>query len=277
MANDDVAALYREPIEGFIAARDALAARLRERGLSEEAAAAKALRKPTVPAWAVDQLAHRDPKGIGQLLDAGAEVRAAQQATLSSARNAERLRRATAERRKLIAGLVSSAGDALRRSGREPAAHTEAIASTLEAASVDPELGDRLRAGTLDRQASGTSGFGDVFGLRLAPQPEERDEPVAGPRGSKAPKTGRTDPAPTPAQVGRLRRDRDAAAREAQKTREAADALAERVAAAGSRLRELEERHREARTRAAKADSAAARARAAFEKAEASLGTEQPG
>ena len=143
---------------------------------------------------------------------------------------------------------------------------------------MDPELGDRLRAGTLDRQASGTTGFGDVFGLRLSPPPEDRDEPgVPGSRGSKAPKTGRTDPAATPAQVGRLRRDRDAAAREAQKTREAADALAERVAAAGSRLRELEERHREARTRAAKADSAAARARAAFEKAEASLGTERPG
>jgi hypothetical protein len=270
MANDEMAALYREPIEGFIAARDALAARLRERGRAEEAAAVKALRKPTVPAWAVDQLAHRDPKGIGRLLDAGAEIRAAQQATLSSARSAERLRRATTERRTVIAGLVSSAGDALRRSGREPAGHTEAIASTLEAASVDPELGERLRAGTLDRQASTTSGFGDLFGLRLAPEPEERDEPaVPGPRGSKPAKAARGGPAPTPAQVGRLRRDRDAAAREALRTREAVDALAERVAAAESRLRELEERHREARTRAAQADTAAARARVAFDKAAA--------
>jgi hypothetical protein len=268
LPTDDVAALYREPIDGFIPARDALAARLRERDRAEEAASVKALRKPTVPAWAVDQLAHQDPEGIGQLLDAGAEIRAAQQATLSSARSAERLRRATAERRTVIARLVSSASDGLRRSGREPASHTEAIASTLEAASVDPELGDRLRAGTLDHQASATSGFGDVFGLHLAPQPDEGDEPGRAGRGRSEPaKVRKGGPAHTPAQVGKLRRDRDAAAREADRTREAADALAERVGAAESRLRELEERHREARTRAARAETAAAHARAAFDKA----------
>jgi hypothetical protein len=260
MANDDVAALYRQPIEGFIAARDALVAQLRERGHAEDAASVKALRKPTVPAWAIDQLAHLDPAGIAQLLDAGAEVRAAQQATLSSARSAERLRHATAERRTVIARLVSSAEDALRRSGREPASHTEAIASTLEAASVDPELGDRVRAGTLDRQASATSGFGDVFGLHVA----TGGEPDAG--APRVPAKAEAK-APSQAELGKLRRDRDAAAREAVRTQEAADTLAERVAAAEARLRELEARHGEARARAAQAETAAARARAAFDRA----------
>src|SRR5437870_3946050 len=116
MSDDDpVPALYREPIEGFIAARDALAARLRE----------------DRPAGAVDQLATRDPHGLRQLLDAGAEVRAAQQAALSSGRNADRLRSATLERRAVVARLTAVAEEVLRAAGRDPSGHLEPISATL--------------------------------------------------------------------------------------------------------------------------------------------------
>ena len=51
---DTAAALFRDTPERFIAARDALVARLREEGRTTEAAIVKALRKPTVVAWALD-------------------------------------------------------------------------------------------------------------------------------------------------------------------------------------------------------------------------------
>jgi hypothetical protein len=263
----DVATLYRAPIEGFIAARDSLAARLREDGRADEAAAVKALRKPTVPAWAIDQLAHADAKGVGELLEAGAEVHAAQQATLTSPRAAERLRAATTARRAVIARLVAAAEEVLRRSDRDPTSHVEAIAATLEAASADPELGDLLRAGTLDRPAVATGGFGDVLGLRLAPEPGEG---ASSSRRTAKARGGAREAADDPAgrvEAGRLRRDRDAAAREARRSREAADALGERLAAAEDRLRELRERFDEARGRAMEAETAEARAQAALDRA----------
>ena len=80
--------LYRGAPESFIAARDAQVERLRADGHGDDAAAVKALRKPTVVAWALNQLAVRDPDGMRALLEAGGEVRAAQQAALSSKRGA---------------------------------------------------------------------------------------------------------------------------------------------------------------------------------------------
>lgn len=261
MSDDDpVPALYREPIERFTAARDALAARLRE-DRPAEAAAVKALRKPTVPAWAVDQLATRDPQGLRQLLDAGAEVRAAQQAALSSGRNADRLRSATLERRAVVTRLTAVAEEVLRAAGRDPSGHLEPISATLEAASADPELGARVLTGTLDRPATAATGLGDVFGLRVAPEPEQR--PTRSP--SRLPT--RRDPDASAAEIGRLRRDRDAAAKEARRTRDAAGTLAERSDAAEARLRELRDRQVQAEARALEAETSAARAQAALDRA----------
>ena len=107
---DEAASLFRESPEAFIAARDALASRLREDGRGDDAATVKALRKPTVVAWALNQLSDRDPDGVRALVAAGAEVRAAQQAALSSKRGAaERLRSAGAARREAVGTLSSSA------------------------------------------------------------------------------------------------------------------------------------------------------------------------
>src|SRR5207247_10623272 len=101
-----------------VAARGSLADRLRETGQGEHAAVVKALRKPPVPAWAVNRLSDRDPKSIAALLDAGAEVRAAQQAALSSSRHADRLREATTARREVVSGLTRLADGFLREAGR---------------------------------------------------------------------------------------------------------------------------------------------------------------
>jgi hypothetical protein len=74
---DDAVALFRVRPEGFVVARDELVAELRAQGRDDDAASVKALRKPTLALWALNQLADRDPEGVGELLDAGRELRAA--------------------------------------------------------------------------------------------------------------------------------------------------------------------------------------------------------
>jgi hypothetical protein len=251
--DDRLRALYREPPEGFIAARDALVKELKSAGRADEAARAKALRKPTVSAWAVDQVSHRDPAAVQELLDAGAEVRAAQQATMSSPANADRLREAGAARRRVVMTLVNRAADVLTESGRSPVAHVEEIRATLESASVDAELGERVRAGSIDRPVHAPATFGDVFGLHAVAG--EVDDPAT----ERAEGRPKADEA-SGRERARLRRDAATAARTARRARETADRLASEVESMRARLEELTERHAAAESQALEAELLARRA-----------------
>jgi hypothetical protein len=259
--DDEIASLYRGAPEDFIAARNALARTLE----GDEAARVKALRKPTVPAWAVDQLAARDQKGVDALVDAGTSLRAAQQAAMSSRAHADRLRDATTTRRAAIAHLVDQAAGALRDAGRSPDPHREDIAATLEAASVDPDLAARLSAGTLDRALSPASaGFGDVTGLHAVPDATGDDRK---PSGAGGPSGGGATERDRRAELTRLQRDRDVADRRAARLREDADRVHDRITGMQTRL-EAERKKlsvAEAQARGAAAD--AKRAAAAVDRA----------
>ena len=63
--------------------RDERAKALRKEGDRDEADAVKALRKPTLAAWALNQLARRQPKEVERLLAAGEELRSAQEELLA--------------------------------------------------------------------------------------------------------------------------------------------------------------------------------------------------
>jgi hypothetical protein len=269
---DDAAALYREPPETFIQARNALATQLRERDRPDQAAAVKALRKPTVPAWALNQLADRDPDGVRGLLDAGAELRAAQQAAVSSDRSSKRLREATEARRGAVARLVLVAERVFDDSGRAAGGHLDEVRAALETASVDEEAGERLRAGTFERPPEAASGFGDVFGLTLV-EGDEDDSSKTGRAPSKGTARSRskatTPPAAEPrailrAEVAKLRRDRDAALRKATTLRGRADAFTRELAGTQERLVKIRAKH-------ADADAAAAAQEAEADRAERAL------
>ena len=75
--------LYALPPGEFTRARDERAKALRKEGKREEADAVKALRKPTVAAWALNQLARRRAKDVERLLTAGEKLRAAQEELLA--------------------------------------------------------------------------------------------------------------------------------------------------------------------------------------------------
>ena len=268
--SSEVRELYRSAPEGFIAARDGLAKRLRDDGRDADAAEVKKLRRPTVAAWALDRLADVAPDTVGALLDAGAELARAQRATLSG-RDPQALREATARRRDLVAELSQLAADALRDADRSPDPHLEDIRGTLEAASVDEEIGERLRTGTLERTSRPSAGFGDISGLQLV---SRRDDTPGMPEAAPAAETrsarvGDAEHArELAAQIRRLRRDREAAERKSAAAEEARARMAEQVASMQSRLDAARAKLRDAESSASELRMIAKRAAKALDAAE---------
>lgn len=272
---DDAAALFREAPEDFVAARDRLVAQLREHGRSDDAATVKRLRKPTLVAWALDQLCVRDPDGVRALLDAGAEVRAAQQGALSSKRGAaERLQAASAARKGAVAQLAATAIAAITERGGGAHAHADALVRALETCSVDPDAGATLSEGTFERPPDTSAGFGAVFGLTSIEggRSDAGEEAAAPTEAPEAPSDARAAPAKALSSgkeedLGTLRRDLDAAARRAEKARRAADGFAHELEGMRRRLEVVERKHAQAAASAAEAETELARAEKALRRA----------
>ena len=256
---DEARDLYAQPPDGFIAARDALVKDLKGAGKDDEAAAVKKLRRPSVVAWAVNQAAREAPDQVTSLREAGQALRRAQRKALSGG-GGDELRAATDERRAVVQQLVAVAVAAI---GARGATHRDAIAATLEAAAIDDELGERLSAGTLDKEAQPTAGFGALEGFEVL---------VGGAAGGRA--GAEPEPEEDPAAIRRERakdaresaKRADAAERAAEKARTRADDLKEKAANAAEVAKEAESEARrladEARTerkRAERAEKAAAR------------------
>ena len=68
--------LFGLPAGEFTAARNDLAKRLKAAGETEQAENVRGLAKPTVPAWAVNQLARAEKSKVRRLLEAGEKMRA---------------------------------------------------------------------------------------------------------------------------------------------------------------------------------------------------------
>jgi hypothetical protein len=156
--------LYGLPLEDFTKARDEQARRLRKDGRRGEAEAVKALRKPTVPAWALNQLARRRPDDIRQLLATGARMREGQAALLAGGDRSS-LQRASAEERRLVAELTRAATEILgeeagKAGGKAAETAGERIRSTLHAAALDGQTAAELEAGRLVREQEAVGLFG---------------------------------------------------------------------------------------------------------------------
>ena len=252
----EVEALYGLPLDEFTRARDALARTLAKAGGAEAAAAVKALRKPSVVTWALNQLARRHPEELPALLDAGSRLRRAQTATLEGG-DPDELRDATKAEAAAVHVLAARARALLAEAGRGgSSAHEDRLAATLRAAAVDTEAGDRLRRGVLTEELS-PAGFG--FGVAEEPFPADPPGPLATrPRRSPVPPSrDRQAPArePRPRQQEPPSRERER--REQLRTAEEDVRRLDRDAAAA------EDRAREARAAAAAAEDRAREARAA--------------
>jgi hypothetical protein len=147
-------ALFEEDPKTFVAARDQLAKELRAAGLRDDAAEVRALRRPSVSAWALNQVARRDGSTIDQLLASMERARGAQDEVLAGAER-EILRDAMTERRQALHAVVEAARAVIEESGRPPDATTRDIESALQG-SLTPAFTDALRRGVLiDLDAGG--------------------------------------------------------------------------------------------------------------------------
>jgi hypothetical protein len=147
--DDDVDDLFRMPLTEFISARKTLATILKKEGRSLEADRVKALAKPSVSAWTVNQLYwnHREP--FDQLMLTGESIRQAQ--TGRGGKNLN-LRALLDERREVLTQLSEFAETLLRDAGHNPALDMlRRIATTLEAMTAYASLPAGLSAGRLTR------------------------------------------------------------------------------------------------------------------------------
>ncbi len=263
--------LYALSPEEFTAARNARAA------ASDGALAArvKALRKPTVAAWAVDRLARE-----GQLADAlelAAALREAQDDL-----DAAELSRLGRQRRALVAALAKQAVELAKGAGvMVSAAGRDDVEKTINAAVLDAaaaaavmtgRLVKPLEAGAFERDDLADALGGSVPGIT---EPAVRDD-LAERRARKA-----AEKAAREAERAANEAERELAKVEARrdKARERADHVGERIddlrrdlarleaeaAGLGSELASLDREHADAASRAREASKDAARARRALE------------
>lgn len=146
LEDERVQRLYGLPLEEFTPERNALATEMRAEGDRAGAEAVKALRKPTLAAWAVNQLVRAEPDLVEALLGAGGELRQAHRQA-ASGRGAEQLRAAAESERAAVELLMSRARTVL--GGALSPAVADAMRNTLHAASSDDEARERVRTGTL--------------------------------------------------------------------------------------------------------------------------------
>jgi hypothetical protein len=138
-ADADVDALFRLALTEFTGARNALAAKLKKSGRGDEAAAVKALAKPPISAWAVNQLYWNHREEFDQLIASGERFHKAQ--TSRSAGKVADMREALEARREAITHLSDLATRLLQDAGPNPGQNPSLdtirrITTTLEAISV---------------------------------------------------------------------------------------------------------------------------------------------
>lgn len=151
--DEAVAELYAAPLEDFVAVRTRLAKEA-ERGLAQEI---RALRKPTVTAWLLNQLGRESPEVVDAVGMLGGRMRAAQAAADMSA-----LREARPERDRLIRDVVLAVREAADQHGRSlSTAGEDEVTATVIAALADEQSQAALGSGMLVRALS-YSGFGEV-------------------------------------------------------------------------------------------------------------------
>jgi hypothetical protein len=221
---------------------------LRREDEREAAAEVGRLRKPTVSAWTVNQLAREERRQVDLLLDAGRRLRDAHGALLGGGDPKELDRARAAQRESLRALAAAARRIAQKRLGSATEAMLERVTATLRAASVDDAGRELLALGRLTADVDQV-GFEALAGLEAA-RPRARAKRPRGERQEDV-KRLRTELE----QARARRRELEQAAREAGREAEQARREWERSQAAAEQAR-------------ADADEAAAAVAAAKERLE---------
>jgi hypothetical protein len=256
--------LYALAPAEFRAARDERAGQERAAGRREFADAIAKLRRPTVSAWLVNQLAREAADQVGRLLELGESLREAQQELAG-----DRLRELSAQRRETITPLMQAAKGIASGAGQSVSAGVEReVLATFEAALADPDAADAVRSGWLTSALSyiGLGGTdlaeavavparpgrapglverekGDTTGALIRREeagvkPSPRERPGKRGKQREEPAGARRKKGETAAEARRREREESAEARRQEREAAAAHRAAREAEAAESDLRE---------------------------------------
>jgi hypothetical protein len=149
----DARDLYGLPLDRFVPERAALVKALRARGERERAAEVAKLRKPSVAAWAVNQLVRTQHDAIDELFAAGDQLLTAHHDVLAGGRDAAGLRHASEWVRDAVDALADTARGLLSSEGHELSAPMlERVRETLNAAALERDARARVADGCLERE-----------------------------------------------------------------------------------------------------------------------------
>ena len=150
---DSVDDLYGLALDRFVPTRAALVKRLRgekRRGRAREVAA---LRKPSVAAWAVNQIVRTQPEALGALFAAGNDLARAQERAAAGRGGGDAVRDATHRQREVVRELLEAAQGLLGSEGQGVSQATiERVGETLRAAASDEDARGQVAGGCLTRE-----------------------------------------------------------------------------------------------------------------------------
>ncbi|MDX6577071.1 MAG: hypothetical protein QOE96_3024 [Blastocatellia bacterium] len=174
---DDVDALFKLPLTEFISARKTLATRLKRDGHGHESDRVKSMVKPSISAWAVNQIYWMHREAFDRLIATGQNFRRAQSSRLA-AKVAE-MRGALDARREALSELSTLATSVLRDAGYNPTPDmVRRVTTTLEAMSAYALLPDDLAPGRLTQDVD-PPGFDSLASfVPVANMPARTKEPA---------------------------------------------------------------------------------------------------
>jgi hypothetical protein len=162
--DDAIDELYGAGLDAFVPLRSKLVRELRAQGDKDESEQLAKLRKPTVFAWALNQLARHERRDVDLLLDAGHRLREAQAGVLRGADKAE-FERARQSEKDALRRLERAAAKVLTEErGSASSALLQQISSTLRTAAVSEEGRELLARGRFVAPLE-SEGFGALAGL----------------------------------------------------------------------------------------------------------------
>ena len=173
--DDEIDSLFRLPLAEFTSARNTLAARLKKEGRSNDADRVKLLAKPSISAWAVNQLYFNHRKAYDLLMATGKRLRPAQK--LRVAGKVAGMRDSLDARREALVQLSELATELLQDAGSNPSPDTlRRVTTTLEAMSAFALLRDGPTPGRLSQDLDPPS-FDSLASLMSGAGVIEDDEP----------------------------------------------------------------------------------------------------
>jgi hypothetical protein len=252
---DDVDALFKLPLAEFTGARNDLAARLKRAGRANDSNFVKALAKPSISAWAVNQLHWNHREAFERLLSTSQRFRQSQ-TSHPAARMAD-LRGSLDARGEVLSHLSDLATVLLREAGHNPTPDTiHRITTTLEALSAHATPSDGPTPGRLTQDVD-PPGFESLASLIPGTDATKRNEELtrvtpSQKSGSAAAKTRQETPSGNVPKV-----------LQGEETRRA------KIAAAKVSLQEARRSLTEAQRRAQRSETAQKKAHAEAKKADA--------